>query len=73
MANNNFSIEKARGILATKTGIPVFEFIYAGVSKSENFIRYKFYRGDDRTILYTVLSEEEVNDLDETCPNDFAP
>ena len=69
----NFSIEQAREKLARKTGISVSEFTYAGISKSENFIRYTFYMGQDRTVIYTVLSEEEVYDLEEKCPNDFAP
>ena len=70
---NNFSIEQAREKLANKTGIPVREFTYSGIEKEDNFIRYKFYRDTDRSIIYTVCSEEEVNDLEEYCPIDYAP
>jgi len=71
--SNNFSIEQARKKLASKTGIPSEEFTYSGILRKENFIQYSFYRGIDRSIIYTVLSEEEINDLEEYCPIDFAP
>ena len=70
---NNFSIEHAREKLACKTGIPAIEFMHVGVSREGNFTRHKFYKGTDRTILYTVYSEDEVNELDEYCPVDYAP
>jgi len=70
---NNFSIDEAREKLASKTGIPVEEFIYSGITRENDFIQYKFYQGIDRSIIYTVRSEEEVNDLEEKCPIDFAP
>lgn len=70
---NNFSIEQAREKLASKTGIPSEEFTYTGLSREDDFIRYKFYKGTDRSIIYTVLSAEEVNELDQTCPTDYAP
>ena len=70
---NNFSIEQAREKLANKTCIPVGEFTYSGIEREDNFIRYKFYRGIDRSIIYTVLSDEEVVDLEEYCPIDYAP
>ena len=70
---NNFSIEQAREKLANKTGIPVGEFTYSGLSREDDFIQYKFYRGIDRSVIYTVLSEEEVEDLEEKYPTDFAP
>lgn len=69
----NFSIEQAREKLARKTEVSVSEFTFCGISKNEDFIRYSFYKGTDRSVIYTVLSEEEVYDLDEKCPNDFAP
>ena len=70
---NNFSIEQAREKLAAKTGVPVGEFTYSGIERENNFTRYKFYRDMDRSIIYTVLSEEEVIDLEEHCPTDYAP
>ena len=70
---NNFSIEQAREKLARKTGISGSEFTYSGLSREDNFIRYKFYKGTDRGIIYTVLSDEEVEDLEQKCPTDFAP
>ena len=70
---NNFSIEQAREKLAKKTGINSDELTYAGFSKDDSFIRYKFYKATDRSIIYTVLSDEEVDELDQTCPTDFAP
>ena len=71
--SNNFSIGKAREKLERKTGIPAEEFTYCGISREEDFVRYKFYRGSDRSIIYTVLSEQDVENLDQTCPTDFAP
>ena len=70
---NNFSIEQAREKLAKKTGVSETEFTYCGVSRNDGFTQYRFYKGMDRSVIYTVLSDEEVEDLDEKCPNDFAP
>ena len=70
---NNFSIEQAREKLAIKTGIPSGEFVFHGISNIDDFVRYEFTKGFDREIIYTVLSPEEVDDLEEHCPIDSAP
>ena len=69
----NFSIEEARERLANKTGVPAEEFTHCGITKENGFIQYKFYKGLDRAIVYTVRSEEEENDLEENYPIDYAP
>ena len=70
---NNFSMEQAREKLASKTGIPSSEFTCSKILREGNFTKYKFYRWNDRSIIYTVLSEDEVNALEENCTNDYAP
>ena len=71
--SNNFSIEQAREILAQKMGIPTRELIHSGVSRNGDFTQHYFYRETDRTIVYTVLSQEEVDYCDEISSIDYAP
>ena len=73
MTINNFSIEQARETLAQKTGIPASELIHSGVSKIGDFTQHHFYRHNDRSIVYTVLSQEEVEYLEDTSLLDYAP
>lgn len=70
---NNFSIDEARKILAQKTGIPARELIHWEISRNGDFTQHHFYRDTDRTIIYTVLSQEEVDYCEETSLIDYAP
>ena len=70
---NNFSIEQAREQLSQKMGIPTSELIHSGVSKNGEFTQHHFYRKADKTIVYTVLSQEEVEYCEEVSSIEYAP